>query len=186
MQEQTFTTFTTEAAASYAVNRSDSYPTTLYDAILSYALVPTTSSFASTSQSLVVDVGTGPGKVLYDFLPFFDAGVGTDSSEGMIHAAKADERYSQAVAKGKEVRFEVCRAEDIAELVDLQEKADLIVVAMAVGFNMVGYRNVILTIYRRIGLTWTLFTLRQPSCSSQVVHWQCSRAHRDMLVSNAR
>lgn len=145
MQEQTFTTFTPQAAASYAINRSASYPPPLYDAILSYARPQTTNALASTSGSLVVDVGTGPGKVLYDFLPFFDAGVGTDSSEGMIHAAKADERYSRAIQMGKDVRFEVCRAEDIAGLADLQGKADLIVVAMAVGlplFLWAGMRTV--------------------------------------------
>jgi len=131
MPEQTFTNLSAQAAALYALHRGDSYPAPLYDAILSYALPHSTSSFTATT-SLILDVGTGPGKVLYDLLPFFDAGLGTDSSQGMVEAAKADERYDQATAMGKDVRFEICCAEDMATLDGVEQSADLIVCAMAV------------------------------------------------------
>jgi len=132
MPEQTFTNLSAKAAALYALNRGDSYPAPVYDAILSYTLPHSTSSFASTTKSLILDVGTGPGKVLYNLLPFFDAGLGTDSSQGMIEAAKADERHDQAITVGKDVRFEICCAEDVATLDGVQGSVDLIVCAMAV------------------------------------------------------
>jgi len=77
--EKTFTNFTPEQAAQYAQGRGTSYPSEIYQAILAYH---------QGERKSLLDVGTGPGKVVFDLLPYFIHGIGTDSSAGMIGQSK--------------------------------------------------------------------------------------------------
>lgn len=55
-KDKTFTNFTPEQAAQYATNRGDAYPKQIYEAIIEYH---------QGEQKTALDVGTGPGKVVW-------------------------------------------------------------------------------------------------------------------------
>lgn len=120
-KEKTFTTFTAEQAQQYATGRGWSYPPQLYQAILDYH---------EGKHDLLLDVGTGPGKVVFDMLPSFSHGIGCDPSNGMIEQAKKD-----AAKRGFEDKtsFVQCGGESCDEAITETGKrqADIITVAMA-------------------------------------------------------
>lgn len=120
--DKTFTAFTAEQAAQYAVTRGGAYPPQIYQAVL---------DFHHGKRKTFLDVGTGPGKVCWDLLPYFERGLGCDTSVEMIEQAKRD-----AAKRGvsEKTRFAVSGGEDCASILSADEvgTVDLITVAMAV------------------------------------------------------
>lgn len=120
-RDETFRTFTPEQAAAYAEGRGGAYPSPIYESIMNYH---------TGSRTLVLDVGTGPGKAVWDLVAYFDKAVGSDVSPEMISQARKD-----AVVKGLEgrVRFGVCGGEDCTSVLESHEvgMVDVITVAMA-------------------------------------------------------
>lgn len=155
MSETTFTSFTPAQARAYATVRGSSYPPVLYEKILQFhfasaqgASNPSTAAasadhgdddrhnegLTSTPQygqrlQTLLDVGSGPGKVVYDLLPFFDRVVGIDPGQEMIAAAKADARFAEVADR---VQFLVAGAEQCGDIAALEGQVDVITVAMAV------------------------------------------------------
>ncbi|KAK5125098.1 hypothetical protein LTR85_000772 [Meristemomyces frigidus] len=80
-RDQTFRVFTAEQAAAYATGRAGSYPEPVYQAIM---------DFHQGKRELCLDVGTGPGKAVWDLLNYFDRCIGCDAGEQMIEQAKKD------------------------------------------------------------------------------------------------
>ena len=118
-KESTFTTFTADQAAAYATGRGSSYPPALYQRILEY--------HSNRPRDTVFDVGTGPGKVVFDLLPFFQHGQGCDTSPQMIEQAKKD---SEKLGFTTQTRFAVAGGENCADAFP-GEPADVMTVAMA-------------------------------------------------------
>ena len=120
-QDNTFVKFTAEQAAAYASGRGTSYAPKHYETILEYH---------EGSRDLLLDVGTGPGKVVFDLMPNFAAGVGCDLSPHMIDQAKKD-----ASARGfaENVKFVVCSGEQCADALTEtgHSAADVVTIAMA-------------------------------------------------------
>lgn len=116
-KDTTFRAFTPQDAANYAQGRGSSYPPALYQTIL---------DFHQGDRNLVLDVGTGPGKVVFDLLPFFDRGIGCDTSAGMIEQAKTD---AQARGLDEKTGFVLAGGEDCASALDGRQ-VDAITVAM--------------------------------------------------------
>ncbi len=120
-KERTFTHFTPEQAAQYASGRGSSYPQELYDTILSYH---------QGERNQLLDVGCGPGKVVFDFVSSFKHGIGVDSSVSMIEQAKKD-----AVNRGvsDKTQFFAYTGEQCDRPLNEKqaEHADVITVAMA-------------------------------------------------------
>ena len=116
-KDQTFTSFTSEQAAAYASNRGRAYHPALYDRILAYH---------TGSRDVFLDVGTGPGKVVFDLLPFFKKGLGCDAGAGMIEQAKKDAARREVEEK---TSFVTCAAEKCADAFP-GEEVDLVTVAM--------------------------------------------------------
>ena len=78
----------------------------------------------------VLDVGCGPGSATRDLAPTFDHAVGTDPGEEMINVAR---ERGGVTKKGEKIRFEVCEAERIADVLGMPlGEVDLITVATAV------------------------------------------------------
>ncbi|KAF2152201.1 S-adenosyl-L-methionine-dependent methyltransferase [Myriangium duriaei CBS 260.36] len=121
-RDETFRNFTPEQAAIYAKARGYSYPPALYQAVVDYH---------KTARRVVFDIGTGPGKVLFDFMQFFERGIGSDTSVQMIEQAKKD---AQSRNLSDRTGFLVCSAEDCSSHLSPNEvgNVDLITVAMAV------------------------------------------------------
>ena len=92
----------------------------MYQAILDYHY---------RERRLVLDVGTGPGKALFDMLPHFERGIGTDTSPQMIEQAGRD---AAALGLAERTRFNVGRGEDCTGSLTPDEigEVDLITVAM--------------------------------------------------------
>ena len=120
-KDKTFVAFTAEQAEQYATGRGFSYPPELYKAILDYHDGP---------HDLLLDVGTGPGKVVFDMLPSFKHAVGCDTSIGMVEQAKKG-----AVQRGLEDKtaFVVCSGEACENAVREDQKGhvDVLTIAMA-------------------------------------------------------
>ncbi|KAI6904343.1 UNC-50 family protein [Hortaea werneckii] len=76
-----FLGFNAQQAAAYASGRGDSYPQPLYQTIL---------DFHQGKRDLCMDVGTGPGKAVWDLLAYFSHCIGSDASEQMIQRAKQE------------------------------------------------------------------------------------------------
>lgn len=151
--EKTFFKFTAEQAAAYASGRGGSYPLPLYEHLLNYH---------QGARNLILDVGTGPGKVLFDLLPHFASGIGTDSSPGMIAQAQYD-----AAARGlaDKARFLVYSGEESDKAVVPPDRADVITVAMAAHWiDMPTFYTAAARALRPGG------TLAMWTCSSYYVH----------------
>ena len=120
-KDKTFVSFTAKQAEQYATGRGFSYQPELYQAILDYHEGP---------HDLLLDVGTGPGKVVFDMLPHFTHAVGCDTSAGMVEQAKKG-----AIKRGVETRtmFVECAGEKCENAVSSDEKGrvDVITIAMA-------------------------------------------------------
>jgi len=97
--EKTFRSFSQSQGQNYAQIRRD-YHQSLYDSILNYAA----SSGTEASESLLLDVGCGPGTAARHLAPHFDHVVAIDPSEGMIATAKS-------ISSPNNLRFEVSTAE---------------------------------------------------------------------------
>lgn len=120
-RDKTFVAFTPEQAAKYASGRSHSYPEPLYQALLKYHTGP---------RETLLDVGTGPGKVIFDLLPQFARALGCDASPGMIEQAKSGAEKRNVHER---VFFVECTGEQCANaLKDAAiETVDMVTVAMA-------------------------------------------------------
>lgn len=122
-KDQTFRVFTAEQAAAYATGRAGAYPEPVYHSIM---------DFHQGKRELCLDVGTGPGKAVWDLLNYFDHCIGCDAGEQMIEQAKKD-----AVRLGVSDRasFVVTPAESCAEALSMSNRppasADAITVATA-------------------------------------------------------
>ena len=120
-KDKTFVAFTAAQAEQYATGRGFSYPPELYQAILDYHDGP---------HDLLLDVGTGPGKVVFDMLPSFNHAVGCDTSVGMVEQAKkgADQR-----GMDDKTTFIVCGGETCENAVPEEKKGqvDVLTIAMA-------------------------------------------------------
>ncbi|KAI7214126.1 hypothetical protein KC333_g6185 [Hortaea werneckii] len=123
--DTTFRNFTAQQAAAYATGRGGSYPQPLYETIL---------NFHQGKRDLCMDVGTGPGKAVWDLLPYFSHCIGSDASEQMIQRAK-QEALSRNVSH--RTTFLTVEAEHCGDHALLQHAGfepnsiDLITVAMA-------------------------------------------------------
>lgn len=80
-RDTTFRNFTASQAAAYASGRGGAYPEPIYQ---------TLTDFHHGLRNLCLDVGTGPGKAVWDLLHYFDQCIGCDASEQMIEQAKKD------------------------------------------------------------------------------------------------
>lgn len=119
-QDQTFVAFTPEQAAQYASSRGQSYPQALYTAILDYHHGRT---------EILLDVGTGPGKVVFDLLPVFDTAIGCDASPGMIAQARL-EAQKRGVPSHR-ATFVHVTGEECDKALPATGTADLVTAAMA-------------------------------------------------------
>ncbi|EME40269.1 hypothetical protein DOTSEDRAFT_74917 [Dothistroma septosporum NZE10] len=117
-QEKIFTSFTPEQAATYAKNRGLDYPQQLYDTILDFHL---------GGRNVVLDVGTGPGTVVFNLLPFFAKCLGCDSSESMIKQAK---QTAERLQVGDRVAYALCSGEECDQAFP-NDKADVMTLALA-------------------------------------------------------
>ncbi|KAI7232876.1 UNC-50 family protein [Hortaea werneckii] len=115
----------TQQAAAYATGRGGSYPQPLYQTILDFHQGP---------RDLCMDVGTGPGKAVWDLLPYFSHCIGSDASEQMIERAKQEARSRNLAHR---TTFLTVEAEHCGDPALLQPAGfepntiDLITVAMA-------------------------------------------------------
>ena len=122
-RDPTFRIYAPDQATTYAKARG-SYPSVLYDAILSHHL----STGGSTN--LLLDVGCGPGNATRDLSPQFEHVIGVDPGVEMITTAR---KMGGKTKSGREVRFEVSGAEEISSVEGLEEgSVDLLIGAMAV------------------------------------------------------
>ena len=177
-KEKTFTTFTAAQAAAYAANRNDKYPAALYARIFAYVRSREASDTshvdgdadvleqaAREPLELLLDVGTGPGKAVFEMLPYFKRAVGVDPGDKMIEIARRDAQ-TRGVDEAR-VRFEVCGAESCADALAEAEvgKVDLITCAMAAHwFDMEAFYTSAAKALRPGG-TLAMFT-----CTSGYVH----------------
>ena len=123
INDPTFRSYSSSQAALYASARL-SYPSALYDAILSY--------HASNSGAFhtVLDVGCGPGTAVRDLALSFEVAIGVDPGEEMIQEAR---RLGGTTAVGDPIAYHVAGAEELDSVGQLGEASvDLLVVAMAV------------------------------------------------------
>lgn len=116
-KEKTFLAFTPEQAAQYASGRGHSYPEPLYQAVLDYHV---------GQRETLLDVGTGPGKVVFDLLPHFAHGIGCDASPGMIAQAKLG---AEKRGFADRATFVECTGEQCDKALD--DTVDVITLAMA-------------------------------------------------------
>lgn len=120
-RDETFRAFTPQQAASYATGRGQPYPDELYNTLFEYHQGP---------RRLLLDIGTGPGKVVIALAGSFERGVGCDASPEMVERAKQD-----AAAQGltDKTAFVVCGGEECDKALPQGEagRADVITVAMA-------------------------------------------------------
>lgn len=122
-KDPTFRSYSSEEAKIYATHRL-SYPEALYNKVLEY--------HASTGGQfgLLFDVGCGPGNATRDVALSFDQAIGADPGDAMIEAARELGRKTRS---GKDIRYEVCPAEEISKIEGLEkESVDLLTSAMAV------------------------------------------------------
>nr|POF02204.1 putative s-adenosylmethionine-dependent methyltransferase crg1 [Quercus suber] len=154
-REETFRTFTPQQAADYAQGRGGAYPSPIYSSIL---------GFHNGPQKLVLDVGTGPGKAVWDLLGFFDRAIGCDVSPEMISQAIKD-----ATAKGvaDRARFHIAGGEDCVSVLTPEEigTVDVITVAMAAHWLDLPAFYASAAKCLRPGGTLAMFT-----CSSMYIH----------------
>ncbi|KAI7155361.1 UNC-50 family protein [Hortaea werneckii] len=121
----TFRNFTAQQAAAYASGRGGSYPQPLYQTILDFHQGP---------RDLCMDVGTGPGKAVWDLLPYFSHCIGSDASEQMIQRAKQEARSRNLTDRTTFLTVEAEHCGDPALLRQAgfePNSLDLITVAMA-------------------------------------------------------
>ncbi|KAF2230116.1 S-adenosyl-L-methionine-dependent methyltransferase, partial [Viridothelium virens] len=111
-RDPTFSTFTSEQAKHYA-NSRPSYPTELFQCVFDH------HAANGGSFKKLLDVGCGPGKATRDMLPMFEEVIGIDAGPEMIKTAR---ELGGTTKSGKEVQYEVSRAEEIDKIAGLQEE----------------------------------------------------------------
>ncbi|KAL9097044.1 MAG: hypothetical protein Q9165_001008 [Trypethelium subeluteriae] len=110
-RDPTFIAFTSEQAKHYA-NTRPSYPAELFQYVFDH------HATKGGSFQKLLDVGCGPGKATRDMLPVFEEVIGIDAGPEMIETARG---LGGTTKSGKEVRYEVSRAEEIDKVAGLQE-----------------------------------------------------------------
>ncbi|GAB7351352.1 hypothetical protein MBLNU459_g2036t1 [Dothideomycetes sp. NU459] len=136
---EAFTKATRAQAQTYAKIRGASYAPALYEKIFDYYFAnnagPACGGYEGPSEDrprprlpLLLDVGSGPGVVVFDLLPFFERAIGIDPGEEMIAVAKADARYARDADR---TRFLVGGAEECGDIAGIEGQVDIITVAMA-------------------------------------------------------
>ncbi|KAK3113180.1 hypothetical protein LTR53_009779 [Teratosphaeriaceae sp. CCFEE 6253] len=125
-QEAVFQKYTAEDAAKYAIGRAYAYPEVLYQSILDWLVVLVHQGPRTTA----LDVGTGPGKVVWDLLQHFPYVIGCDAGPGMIAHARSAAAAHHLTDR---TTFTVTPAETCAAAVTATSRAtvDLITVATA-------------------------------------------------------
>lgn len=155
-RDETFRGFTPEQAAAYAAGRGGAYPDPIYKTIL---------DFHSGERKLVLDVGTGPGKAVWDLLNYFDRAIGCDVSEQMIVQARKD---AEQKGFGGRTSFAVCGGENCSDAVPQEDlaKVDVVTVAMAAHWmdDLAGFYKSVAKVLKPGG------TLAIWTCSSYYVH----------------
>ena len=116
-KESAFASFTPEQAAAYASARCESFPRPIYHQILESHI---------GAHDARMDVGTGPGKVVFDLLPHFRFEYVCDVSSQTIEEAK---KGAKTLGVSSKVRFEVSNAESRADTLP-GARVDLITIAM--------------------------------------------------------
>ncbi|TQV99369.1 hypothetical protein V2A60_004848 [Cordyceps javanica] len=130
MPEETFRSYSKQQARTYARFRQD-YSPALYDSILSFH----TSS--GGQDTLLLDVGCGPGNVTRALASHFERAVGLDASPAMVLQAEEQSRDAGACTKtGAAPRFHQSSAEALGAALDGDDavrdgSVDLITVANA-------------------------------------------------------
>ena len=154
-KDKTFVKFNAEQAQQYATGRGFSYPPELYQAILDYHEGP---------HDLLLDVGTGPGKVVFDMLQSFKEAIGCDTSTGMVEQANKG-----AIQRGvdSQTRFVEAAGEKCDEAVSDTEKGKVDVIAIAMAAHWLDIEAFYAAAARtlRPGGTLAMWT-----CSSMYVH----------------
>lgn len=164
-RDETFRSFTPQQAADYAAGRGGAYPAPIYESILDFHTGP---------RRLVFDVGTGPGKAVWDLLAYFDRAVGCDTSPEMIAQATRD---AAPAAIAPRVRFAVGSGEECAHVLrptDELGQVDVITVAMAAHWLDLPAFYASAARCLRPGGTLAMFT-----CSSSYIHPSHPR-HREI------
>ncbi|KAK5173164.1 uncharacterized protein LTR77_003286 [Saxophila tyrrhenica] len=118
-KDPTFIQFTPAQARAYAQGRGSSYPPPLYDALLAYHTGP---------KNTHRDIGTGPGKVVFDLKPHFTTSIGTDTSAGMIEEAR---KAASALDLSSCTFAQAAGEECAADLPDGEGSVDVITAAMS-------------------------------------------------------
>lgn len=158
-QETTFRNLTPEQAAEYFAARGKAYPQPLYDEIFKF--------HGDRPRSTICDVGTGPGKVVFDLLPYFERGLGCDTGASMIAQAQKEAAKLNVTDR---THFAVAGAESCADVFPAAQ-VDLLTVAMAVHwFDMPAFYASAAKLLRPSG------TLAMWTCSSVYVHPSVPRA----------
>ncbi|TDZ58245.1 putative methyltransferase [Colletotrichum trifolii] len=154
--EQTFSTFSPEQAAAYAKTRGSGYSPVLYQAILDY--------HSEHPRDVLLDVGSGPGTVVFDLLSHFKRAYGCDTGFQMIEQAK--KTATECGFSKEQAVFKVSAAEQCADAFSTcQGEVDVITVAMAAHwFDMPAFYKAAAKLPRPGGALaiWT--------CSSMLVH----------------
>ena len=170
-KDKTFVNFTAEQAEQYATGRGYSYPPELYQAILDYHEGP---------HDLLLDVGTGPGKVIFDMLPSFKHAVGCDTSIGMVEQAKKG-----AIARGIEAqtRFVQSSGEECYKAVADDElgKVDVATIAMAAHWLDVAKFYEAAARVLRPGGTLAIWTCSSLYCHPSTPNFEAVQAAMDHL-----
>ena len=121
--DPTYRQYTRDQAATYAKHRP-SPPPALVQLILDH------HTATGGRTDVLLDVGCGPGMATRAFAKNFDAAVGSDAGESMIKIAS---ELGGETAKGGQIRWVVCPAEDVGKIDEVEKgSVDLVIAAYAV------------------------------------------------------
>ncbi|TAQ86553.1 hypothetical protein B7494_g5117 [Chlorociboria aeruginascens] len=120
--DPTFRSYRSDQAKVYATHRQ-AYVPAIYETILKH------HAATNGDLGLVVDCGCGPGHATRDLALAFDEAIGIDAGAAMIETAR---EMGGKTRSGKEIRFELCPAEEFSRVGGLAAgSVDLVTVAMA-------------------------------------------------------
>ena len=173
-RDQTFRSFTPEQAAQYASGRGGAYPTPIYQTIMDYH---------QGKRSLCLDVGTGPGKAVWDLLAYFERCIGCDTSAQMIEQAKKD---AAERGVGDKTSFVVCGGEDCVDALSETERGtvDLVTCAMAAHWMDLPAFYVAVSKALRPGGTLAVWTCSSYYCHPSVPNYKAIQAVLEDLEDN--
>ncbi|KAF2766967.1 hypothetical protein EJ03DRAFT_164878 [Teratosphaeria nubilosa] len=149
-KDDTFSIFRPEQAAAYASERGDSYEEPNHRTVLDYH---------TGARDSVLDVGTRPGRGIWDLLRYLSTAVGCDTSPQMIEQATRN-----AVAYNMQTRtsFSMAGAEGRAKAIEEAGMSATKVDLMSVASTSVRPAQILPT--------------GRPCAEAGGAHWRCSRA----------